>query len=452
VFASEIKAILSSGLIESEFNELAVDNYLANRYVREPYTFFKNIYQVKSATYLEVDSNLEIKENEYWRIPKLNFEKSYDETKIIEMLDEKITEAVSRRLISDVKLGTYLSGGVDSSLLTAIASNLTNKRIDTYTIGFNEEGFNEFKYSQMVADVYNTNHHIIEMEVDNYMNKWDELIWYKDSPLGVPNEIPLAIMSKELKKNITVVLSGEGADELFGGYGKIYRAAFEYKNIDTREDFYDFFINKYEYVPRNMRDEYLNIDTSMRDEFDEANVKEIFHKYQNEEAIFRFFYESHIKSLLQRLDMTTMQTAVEGRVPFLDYKLIEFVFENIPYDLKLKWNSPECYNLSTKMNASKFSEVMDTPKYILKKVSEKYLPSEVINRKKMGFPVPLNNWFDNIEKIAETELKDAYWINSNKLEKLILQVKNSEKAGQILWMFVNIELFRKKYFLKNWIY
>lgn len=269
IFSSEIKGILNSGLIEAKFNNNAIDEYLGNRYVREPYTFFQGIYQVPAGHYLIIDRNFEIKSVKYWDLPdEFNMDTIYDENEIFDRFKSEVLDAIRRRMIADVPIGTYLSGGIDSGIISAVCAKQSKASINTYTIGFPE--INEFPYAQMVAQQYQTNHHELLLNSKDYFDKLEELISYKDGPLGVPNEVPLAIMSKELKTLITVVLSGEGADELMGGYGKIYRSPFDYENMDFchSEDFYDYFINKYEYVPREIRDRYLFTSHFIRDEKD----------------------------------------------------------------------------------------------------------------------------------------------------------------------------------------
>ncbi|NNC50728.1 MAG: asparagine synthase (glutamine-hydrolyzing) [Flaviramulus sp.] len=448
IFASEIKAILSSGLVDAEFNEEAVDEYLANRYIRAPYTFFKNIIQVNPGTYLSVNKDLSTVENKYWDIPDaFNISTEYNEEEILNGLDEELNKAIKYRLIADVPLGTYLSGGVDSSLITAITALNKKEKVNTYTIGFEE--MNEFEYSEVIAGKYQTEHHEILMKKEDYMSNWERLINFKDAPLGVPNEIPLAVMSSKLKEKITVVLSGEGADELMGGYGRIFRAPFDYANEDTKESFYDYFIAKYDYVPRSMRDQLINTPKSYRDKFDKE-IKADFRKNTNEESIFRFFHKYHVKGLLQRVDMTTMQTSVEARVPFLDHNLIEFSYNKIPYDLKLRWINDEAESQARSMNSNQYSETLDTPKYLLRKLSYKYLPKEIIERKKIGFPVPLTEWFDNLESLANELLPNANWLKEGVVNDLIKKSKTESRAGQILWMFINIELFKRNYFNKQW--
>ena len=450
VFSSEIKAILSSGLVEAKFNNEAVDEYLANRYVREPYTFFENIFQVKSGTFLSVNEDLSTVENKYWDIPEaFNVSTKYNEEDILNKFDKEINKAIKYRLIADVPLGTYLSGGVDSSLITAITAINKPEKVNTYTIGFKE--INEFKYSKIIAKQYNTEHHEILMEKKDYMSNWERLINFKDAPLGVPNEIPLAVMSSKLKEKITVVLSGEGADELMGGYGRIFRAPFDYENKKNNESFYDYFISKYDYVPRSMRDQLINTPKNYREEFD-TEIKSNFSTSSNEENVFKFFHKYHVKGLLQRVDMTTMQTSVEARVPFLDHNLIEYSYRNIPYALKLRWKDEVSKKKAKSIRSDKYSEVLDTPKYLLRKVSYNYLPKEIIERKKVGFPVPLTEWFENLEDLAEELLPKANWLKEGVVKDLIEKSKTETRAGQILWMFINIELFKKNYFNKSWMW
>ena len=448
IFASEIKAILSSGLLKAEFNESAIDEYLGNRYVRAPYTFFKNIFQLFPGSYLEINQSMKFKKYNYWKIPeKFNAEQDFNENKIEHQFEEQLIKSIKYRLISDVPLGTYLSGGVDSSLITAVTANNKSEELNTYTIGFPE--LNEFKYSRMIAKKYNTVHHEILIKKQDYVDNWERLIKFKDAPLGVPNEIPLAIMSQKLKEKITVVLSGEGADELMGGYGRIFRLPFDFKNHFDGDSFYKKFIDNYEYVPRKMRDNFLTTSKKYRKEFDDKILCD-FENRSNEENIFRFFHNYHVKGLLQRVDITTMQTSVEARVPFLDHNLIEFCYLKIPYNLKLKWISSQAENKAKELMSKQYSEDLDIPKYLLRKIASKYLPQTIIDRKKVGFPVPLTNWFKNLEELAKELLSDANWLKDGAVEALIKRSKKEFRSGQILWMFINIEIFKRQYFHKKW--
>lgn len=449
IFSSEIKGILSSGLVEAEFHYEAVDDYLGYRYVREPYTFFKNIYQVEAGTVCRFDKYLRKSSCRYWDIPiSFNMEEAYREDCIREQFKDKLLGSVKRRMLSDVPLGTYLSGGVDSSMLSAITAMLSKVRINTYTIGFEE--MNEFDFARMVARKYNTLHHEILINQEDYIERMEQTIRYKDAPLGVPNEIPLAIMSQKLKEKITVVLSGEGADELLGGYGKIFRSPFDYQNHVCRLDFYTYFAEKYEYVPRFIRDKYVNCDAGMRNRFD-REAKEFFSIHENEYNVFWFFHKYHIKGLLQRVDATTMQAAVEARVPFLDHELIEFAYAEIPYKMKLQWKDEHCRNQAKQMRASEYSEKLDVPKAVLKKMAYDYLPAEVIEREKIGFPVPLAAWSKRLLEMAQSELSEACWLkNACNVKTLLEECLLLPGGTQKIWMFINVQIFYKLYFQKTW--
>ena len=451
IFSSEIKGILNSGLVEARLDERAIDDYFAYRYVREPNTMFQDIKQVKSGYYM-IFKNGRLEENQYWDIPAdFNMETEYNETEILQEFSDNLIGSVKRRMIADVPVGSYLSGGVDSSLLSAIAAKNTLKTLNTYTIGFPE--LNEFEYARTVADKYNTNHHEILICRDDYLNKISEITSYKDAPLGVPNEIPLALMSRELKKTITVVLSGEGADELLGGYGRIFRAPFDFKNVDNgaAENFYSYFMNRYEYVPRIIRDRYLAGEENYRAEFDSKN-NDFFKNNVDEYNVFWFFHKYHVKGLLQRVDTTTMLAAVEARVPFLDHTLVEFSYKNIPYDLKLHWQTAETKENAKSRSSTSYSEDLDTPKYLLKRLSEQWIPKENIYRKKVGFPVPLSEWHDVIASMCHEYLDDAPWLKNHDVDGLIKDCKTLRIGDQIMWMFVCMGVFYRMYFEKEWRY
>lgn len=450
VFSSEIKGILHSGLVEAVLDEESIDDYLGYRYVREPFTFFKDIRQVEAGTFITINAQSDCVIKRYWDVPtEFNVEENYDEEKICQEFRAKLEDAIMKRTIADVPLGTYLSGGVDSSLLTAVVAQNANKRLNTYTIGFDE--LNEFEYSDMVAEKYHTQHHKIRITQEDYADELRNVISYKDAPLGVPNEIPLAVMSRELKKDITVVLSGEGADELLGGYGRIFRAPFEYGNHENGMAFYDFFIGQYEYVPRKIRDQFLNVSKNRRQVYDNA-IRKMFSDNRNEYNVFHFFHKYHVKGLLQRVDTTTMLASVEARVPFLDHELIEYSYKKVPYSMKLRWNSDVEMEKARSASAKEYSEKYDTPKYLLRKVARDYIPEEVITRKKVGFPVPLDQWNTYILQTAEKELKKATWLKKDTVDSLIQQCQKSGIGNQLIWMFLNVQIFVDMYFNKEWRY
>ncbi|PKK89604.1 MAG: asparagine synthase (glutamine-hydrolyzing) [Candidatus Wallbacteria bacterium HGW-Wallbacteria-1] len=457
IFSSEIKGILNSGLVEANFNNNALDDYFAFRYVREPDTFFENIHQVRAGNCLTIDlSGAEFRGEtvKYWDFPlEFNMEVmtgNLNEDHFVQELESRLTDAIKMRLISDVPLGTYLSGGIDSSLITAITALNSPKRVNTYNIGFPE--LNEFDSAALVAEKYGTCHHRIEMNMDDYLDSMAEIIGFRDSPMGVPNEVALAKMSRILRQDITVVLSGEGADELLGGYGRIYRSPFEYERGRFGSgDFYNCFCNHYEYVPRWLRDRYITAGKGLRHKFD-ALVSESFSHRCNDENVFRFFHEYHVKGLLQRVDSTTMLAGVEARVPFLDHELIEYVYRCVPHELKIRWKDESCRVRAETSSVGQYSEVCDIPKYLLRRMARSYLPSEIIDRKKMGFPVPLDNWYGKLLEMASEYLENAPWFRYDLWNEFISDLEKMDRTGQVLWMFINIEMFRRIYFKKSWRY
>ena len=484
IFSSEIKSILSLDEKEKKINKDAISSYMSFRYPILNDTFFEGINSLAPAHYIRV-KDTEVEFIEYWNVVDKFKEQENDkgEEYYINKTKELLESAVKYRMISDVPFGAFLSGGVDSSIITALMAKNSSEQIKTFTIGFEEEGFNEFEYANMVASQYNTNHKEIILSGKDYISTMQSLIAFKDAPLSVPNEVPLYLMAKELKKDITVVLSGEGADEIFGGYGRIFRSPYDLQRIqnidnldltneekkelsinfikkygvETFNSDVEHFINIYSYSSFEDKCSLLNnsldlvsIEKKLINKFmtyfDELNNESYYNK------LMYTFEKIHIVGLLNRVDMTTMAASVEARVPFVDHRLVEFAF-TIPSKYKFKWKNEKSKEESKTLMSDKISEIFDTPKYILKKSFENTLPHEVLYRKKMGFPVPLNDWFgghfnDFAKEILfskEAKERKIYnievikkWLNSDKL------TKNHGFAMKI-WMLINVELFLKTY-------
>lgn len=445
IFSSEIKGILASGLTEAHFRYDKVEEYLSYRFILEPYTFFSNIYQVDSGTYKEYDSYGFSSTHRYWKLPNTKDFKVKNEKNLIRDLSNKVKQAVEDWAITDVPLGSFLSGGLDSSLTSAILSR-NIKNLKTYTIGYDEKGYNEFKYAKLVAHHIGSDHKELKDNLESYNKNWENLIKFKDSPLAVPNEVPLATMCSELKKDITVVISGEGADELFGGYGKIFQLPYELTKNKIENNILTYFIKEYSYVSKSLLNKYF---VNQSKSFEESMKNILESSLNNQDFIYRFFHSIHIKGLLARVDMTSMQASVEARPPFLNHELIEYVYEHIPNSIKLKWidKEPE-QNLTPK----EYSEIYDIPKYPLKKISEEFIPLEIIYRKKMGFPVPLNEWYDSLikELDLDSELFENILSRDFKKEDFLNELKQENRFGQSLWMLINLQKFYYLYFKKNW--
>lgn len=450
VFSSKISSILKSGLVEAELQEGAIDQYLGYRYVREPLTFFKGIFQIEAGELFSVRVGDAPRFDYYWQLPEaFNFHDVYDEGSILTDFNAVLRDAVHKRCADDEAIGAYLSGGVDSSIITAIAAEKTDKPIFTYSAGFADS--NEFAYAKMVSRLYKTCHRDVVFDVRTYINHIDSAISNKDAPLAVPNEILLNLLTGELEPDIKIMLSGEGADELMGGYGRIFRLPFDYLNHDLEETFFDSFIAQYEYTPRELRTRFLSEVTPTQRIFDQE-LRMALLETDYRESIFRFFHNYHAKALVGRVHSATAFGNVSARMPFLDYKLIEYAYTKIPYDLKLRWKSEAAKEKARKLTARDYSEVLDTPKYLLRELAYQYLPSEIVDRKKVGFPVPLNDMWDLLEMQARELLPNASWLEPGCVDNLIDSIRKTPHRGQLLWMFINVELFHRKYFTQSWIY
>jgi asparagine synthase (glutamine-hydrolysing) len=484
-FSSEIKSILHFENYSFRPNEEAISSYLSFRYPILNDTFFKDIQSLPSGHFIKVkDGNISI--HQYWNAAN-QFKKQKNlksEDYYIDKLRDLLFSSIKYRMISDVPIGAFLSGGVDSSIITAVMAQESSNPIKTFTIGFEEEGYNEFHYANIVASQYKTDHHEIILSGENYIDKMEELIAFKDAPLSVPNEVPLHMMSQELKKHITVVLSGEGADEIFGGYGRIFRSPYDYERFKELE-LGDYSDNEKIIFLKNFREKYNSntFDSELEhfyslysycniiDKKKLCNNKIINNQYENKmrnifEGLFNeldnssyynkmmyAFEKIHLQGLLNRVDMSTMSTSVEARVPFVDHRLVEFAF-SIPIKYKLKWKSQELKIKSKLMMSDKISESHDIPKYLLKKAYEKDLNSKVLYRKKMGFPVPLNNWFGgSFNEYAHEILLDKITIERGQINyKNIYKILSSKdlldnhSLAMKIWMLINVELFNRKYF------
>jgi asparagine synthase (glutamine-hydrolysing) len=475
-FSSEIKSIIKINGAAPVVNLRAISSYLSYRYTLLGDSFYEGISQLEPGYFLHIKHNGETVHKRYWSFSEKLSEQKIDhgEKYYLENLRELFHSSVKYRMIADVPVGAYLSGGVDSSAVVAEMSKLTSKPIETFTIGFSEKDYNEFEYSQIVSKKFQTNHHEILLSSGDYLGAMQKLISFKDAPLGVPNEVPLYLMSQELRKYITVVLSGEGGDEIFGGYGRIFRSADDFEKLNNLSNStasklklsllskykgkklnskIDHFLYLYQYTKSDAINDLFcsNVDSGKF----EADLKASFEYYMEEVSkasyvnqMMYVFEKLHLPGLLQRVDVTTMAASVEARVPFVDHRLVEFAF-TIPEKYKLKWNSKDCLEASRALTGDSISEVFDTPKYILKKAFEKQLPSTILYRKKMGFPVPLSKWFEgdfmSTAKVIlqESKLVDLGIFNKKAINVLLsTNFKSQDHAAAMkLWMIINLELF-----------
>ncbi len=349
IFSSELAPILE--LVESDIDEFAVRQYLKLRMTVKNHTIYSDIRFFPPAHYMQNDQLCR-----YW-----DLDISLKEPPSDEELYSLISQAVKLRKRADVPLGCYLSGGLDSTILSYLV-----KPEHVWTVGFPE--LNEFKWSTLANQQLKSKLHQILVHKNEFIQTGKKMIQERKEPLSVPNEILIYLMTKEVKKENTVILSGEGADELFWGYDRIFKWAKRQKNFDLRG-----FDKKYCYGSH--RD----------DEVLDYALEGIPGKTTLEKTAY-YFQIVHLQGLLRRLDNSTMRCSVEARVPFVDHLLIERL-AGVPFEWRM---------------GNSFKEP-------LKRIFKELIPKEIIERKKVGFPVPLENIF---QKQSQSTPMDA-WLQFN---------------------------------------
>ena len=395
IFASEIKAILEYYDFRPELNDTVLKHYLSYRSTPKETTFFKHIMKVPPGSVVIKYGDV-IEKKEFWTLKSGDGCCLSDED-YISQFRLLFENAVHKRLMSDVPLGVYLSGGIDSSSIVAIASKFSDEPVNTFSIGFGAKT-DEFSYAKIVADQFQTNHQEILVTDEEIHSILPKIIWHLDEPIADPAIIPTYIMSGLTKKKVSVVLLGEGADELFAGYPK-YKLFSPYFKVIPQKIRYAL----YQYSPpSNVFDEKeqeaLLLDRKFGNISPFGKEKQPVKMGLNELLILdiKFWLPEY---LLMKVDKMTMAHGLEARSPFLDHHLVEFS-ANLPEHLKLRGL---------------------TGKYILRRSMKDLLPPSITNRPKKGFPMPLNSWLSGelrdlvIGKITGSaivdQLFDRYQVN-----------------------------------------
>jgi len=479
VFGSEIKALLAVPGVERRLDRQALADYLLFRQPGRTKSLFEGIRQVPPGSMLVWEDHRTRLER-YWRLSPGRGDRALTDKEAVATVRREVTAAVQRRLVSDVPLGAYLSGGLDSSIVVAAMAESSSIPVKTFSIGFPDAGFNEFEYARLVAERYATDHHEIEIDLDDYTDLWHAMVRFRDAPLSVPNEVALYRMSLELKKHITVVLSGEGADELFAGYGRIFRSADDFTRLnalathpdlvdeslralvagslvsrygkDVASDAFEFFLRRYRWFAEADAVALLDRQTvqrsamteEMSDAFGEASELDLPSRY------LYLFQLWHLHGLLMRLDATTMASAVEARVPFVDHTLIEAIFP-MAFEQKIRFLSPAHQLAAVALDADRVSERYDVTKWALREAFAASLPERVVSRRKVGFPVPLGPWLRRglvsfaREVLNQRAVREAAVFSPDAVERL-LEGADAEGGALRVWMLANVGLFLTEYF------
>ena len=460
-FGSQIKSFLVHPLWQGNLDQQALSRYIKFNYVPAPYSIFQNISKLEPASILTIDKQQKINKTIYWDLTKIIVDqeiikKSIDskitEIEIIEQLHDLLKSSVKMRMLSDVPLGAFLSGGIDSSLVVALMQELSNTKIKTFTIGFNEQSYNESYFAKEVAQHLGTSHQELILDPKQALDIIPGLAEIFDEPFADSSQIPTLLVAKLAREQVTVALSGDGGDELFAGYNRY----FLWNNIFSKiawmpkklreilaKSICKVSLNNWELVNkivsiRNLGDRLYKLANILPFNTDQDFYSKVISFWLDQDPLLHpeliamdrnkipadlnFIEEMQFLDLnnylpddiLVKVDRASMAYSLEAREPLLDHRLVEF-----------SWQLPMKYKIRH-----------GEQKWILKKILAKYLPQNLINRPKMGFGVPIEHWLRkelrdwavdllDPKKLAEQGLFNSKVVN-DKLQQHLSGTRNHQ--------------------------
>jgi len=439
IFASEIKALLAHPAVPRALDRSRFAEYLTFRSVAAPATLFEGIEQLPAATVLVLERS-ELRARRYWD-PDVPVHAAPSAEATVAQGRTLLTEAVRLRLVSDVRLGTITSGGLDSSLVSAIAAGLLPGPLDTFCVGFADAAFDERPYARAVADRIGARFHHIEVSDADVERELDALTWASDEPLTHPNSVPMHLLFRFAKEEIgvTVLLSGEGADEVFGGYDW-YRVAHARRRVEALAPLRHLLpgAGRLGVLRRVLDPEYLLGASALvpaaawspllPDGDGLAARRALWPADRSPvDALFIYDQRSYLPPLLQRQDRMSMAAGVEARVVFLDDQLAAWA-NALPASVKL----PE-----------------GERKGLLKRIARSWLPSEIIDRKKVGFTLPLAQWLRPggalAGRLAALREPDAFVrsiVRSDALDRVLGEhARGTADHADLLWTLLALEVW-----------
>ncbi len=470
LFGSEIKAILAHPAARAEFNRAALPEYLAFGYLSGADTLFTGIRKLLPGNTLELDQTGALQIRQYWDLAPQPTGDSRPKKYYIENYRKMLEETVSSHLMSDVPLGVFLSGGVDSSAVAALMTKLRRTPIETFSVGYEETPYSELPYARQVADHLGSVHHEVQVSRKEFFGALPKLIWHEDEPIVWPSSVSLYFVAKLARKRVTVVLTGEGSDETLGGYTRypwtlwntrldaLYRHSvpsalrryireavaessllgatlrrrlrhtFLARDGNSWPSFY--FDNFYSAFSESEQNSLLS--DGLRPELGAAyqNSLEYWQKSSGD-LLSRLLYtdiKTYLVELLMKQDNMSMAASIESRVPFLDHVLVEFA-ASIPSDFKTRRLEGKC---------------------VLKTAIEDLLPKSIIYRRKMGFPTPIESWLGGPAlEVVEGLLLEARSLARGLFKPEGLRRLFSEHRSRVrdhhnaIWRLLNLELWQR---------
>ena len=473
-FASEIKALLEARALKPEINYGALPDYLANHGTSKDETLFEGVKRLLPGHTLTWNDG-EVKIRQYWDVSFADegAESGRRDQDLIAEWTDLFRTSVRLRLMADVPLGMFLSGGIDSSAIAAVMSQMVDEPIKTFSVAFADREANELTYARMVAEKFKTDHHEVVVTPQEFFAALPQMVWQEDEPLAHPSSVPLYFVSRLAAKHVKVVLTGEGSDELLGGYERYYKTLYNLAlgpnyhrlvpgpvrsairtrirtlSLDSRvrhklsrtflclsPDIENLYFDNFAVFTRAMQSELLS--ESAREQIGAIDpyrdMRDYFETTDAHSLLNRMLYtdtKTYLHELLMKQDQMSMAASIESRVPFLDHKLVEFTVR-LPERLKLRhgW----------------------TTKYVLRRAMKDLLPEPILTRKKMGFPVPVGKWFREEFRpvIAEYVLSDRAAargiFDPEFVTALVARHLAGENHSERLWALLNFEMWLRRFF------
>jgi len=465
-FGSEIKTILAVQPDLAEIDQEGLLQYFYFGYIPDPFTIFRKIRKLP-AGHLAEFRNGEIKVRQYWDLPEYSTHPAISEEECLEELEKRLQEAVRIRLISDVPLGALLSGGVDSSIVVALMARESAKPVQTFSIGFKEEKFNESEYARRVAERFGTDHHELILD-PNLEDTLTYLSGILEEPFGDSSMLPTYYVCRMARQQVTVALSGDGGDELFAGYDR-YLTAMDRRKFDSlpgwagsiyRERIHglipagtygknlawnatlnerDRYLDAMSFFPALHREqhlftsEFLQRAKSLPDPL--AQWQNLYDNAPANDRLSRLLYldtKTYLNGdILAKVDRMSMATSLEVRVPMLDHQFVEWV-TSLPVEWKFRAGAR---------------------KHILKKLAERVgIPSEVIYRRKQGFQLPLVEWMRDELKarfwsvLLEPRTQQRGYFKPSAVKSLIEEhVQGRRNRSGLLWRMLVLEMWHRNF-------
>jgi asparagine synthase (glutamine-hydrolysing) len=474
LFASEIKGVLASRRITAQPNTSVLPEVLSTRYVSGPQTMFRDVHKLLPGHRLIFERG-SARVEQYWDIPSRTAPGSIapgQVAHVVERFRELLEESVRLRLMSDVPVGMFLSGGLDSSAIAVLMTKHLDRPLRTFSVAFRDRTCNELGYARAVAHLVRADPHEVVIDDDDFFATLPRLLWHEDEPVAHPSSVPLYFVSKLAQRRVTVVLTGEGSDELLAGYGKYPRIAWNWRAGTVYERMLPKPLRQAvaaQIVPRVpgrigelARRSFLAMArTSEAMCFDNfaairlaeqrrlltaranggadtarpyAASAEYFSRLNGSATLLdRLLYtdlKTYLVELLMKQDQMSMAASIESRVPFLDHVLVEFA-ATLPDDMKLSgW----------------------TTKRILREAMRGSVPDSILNRPKMGFPVPLSQWTRGrwnrvvADVLLDRRTQERGLIDRQSVERLLAQhASGLTDGGDRLWALLNLELWYRTF-------